>query len=314
MGGRSILSSQNSDTQAAGQDNLKTVHSDGAGHVPTTTARVKESTPIEPTDEKNEKDVSDHQQKRTQYLLKLQQDRLQKIEKQATQKRQEIEKFYLQKCRELQIRTEEKIRFLDSDEKVAWAELNQKLKHTITTTEESVTAVSYILPNNQNINTGVVDSRVDEYAVGHFISEKTSETNVVNNPAKEYATKQQQITKTENRVLTYYKQELAHFQRWRQFELDKIEQWERLQKSYVSTAIRDITAKPKSKMFGLVTSIMYSEDKPSVVLGNKRLMHEGDIIREVTIGKIYEDKVEFIKNEERWTQKVGETPGSEWLQ
>jgi len=47
------------------------------------------------------------------------------------------------------------------------------------------------------------------------------------------------------------------------------------------------------------------------VLGNIRIVHEGDIIRGAAIETIYKDKVEFIKNGERWTQKVGEAPGPE---
>lgn len=249
-----------------------------------------------------------------QRLLDQQHKRLQMIEEQAAQKRQQIEEFYLQKCRELQIRTEEEVKSLDSEEKIAWAELNQKLTHIETTTNESAIAIGYVVPNNQNVNMGVVDSRVNEYAVGHIISEKTSETNVVNNPAKEFASKQQQITETENRILTHYKKELAHFQRWRQFELGKIEKWEKRQKSYVSTSIRDITAKPKSEVFGLVSSILYSEDNPSIILGNKVIKHEGDTIDGIVIEKVYKDRVDFVKNGKKWTQKIRETPCPEWYQ
>lgn len=249
-----------------------------------------------------------------QRLLDQQHKRLQMIEEQAAQKRQQIEEFYLQKCRELQIRTEEEVKSLDSEEKIAWAELNQKLKHIETTTNESAIAIGYVVPNNQNVNMGVVDSRVNEYAVGHIISEKTSETNVVNNPAKEFASKQQQITETENRILTHYKEEIAHFQRWRQFELGKIEKWEKRQKSYVSTAIRDITAKPKSEVIGLVSSILYSEDNPSIILGNKVIKHQGDTIYGIVIEKVYKDRVDFVKNGKKWTQKIRETPGPEWYQ
>ena len=250
--------------------------------------------------------------KKKQRLLDQQQKRLQMIEEKSAQKRQQIEEFYLQKCRELQIRTEEEVRSLDSEEKTAWAEFNQKLKHIETTTNESAIAVGYVVPNNQNVNMGIVDRRVGEYAVGHIVAEKTSETKVVDNPAKEFASKQQQITETENRILTHYKQELAHFQRWRQFELDEIEKWEKLQKSYISNSIRDIKARPKSEIFGLVTSILYSEDNPSIILSNKTIMHEGDIIHGILVEKIYKDKVDFVKNEKRWTQKIREAPSSEW--
>ncbi len=60
-----------------------------------------------------------------------------------------------------------------------------------------------------------------------------------------------------------------------------------------------------------VTGIVFSEDKPSVVIGSQ-LMREGDIIRGVRIAKIYKDKVEFEKNGVTWTQAVRESPSPNW--
>ncbi|MGD2095746.1 MAG: hypothetical protein PVH77_12135 [Phycisphaerales bacterium] len=60
--------------------------------------------------------------------------------------------------------------------------------------------------------------------------------------------------------------------------------------------INDNTIKAKSETLGLVTGICYSRDKPSAVINNKKIVHEGDTIDGFTIVKIYEDKVEFEKN------------------
>ncbi len=52
-----------------------------------------------------------------------------------------------------------------------------------------------------------------------------------------------------------------------------------------------------------VTGIIYSEDKPSAILGGK-IMHEGDTHHGVTVVKIHKDKVEFEANGKRWIQRL----------
>lgn len=52
-----------------------------------------------------------------------------------------------------------------------------------------------------------------------------------------------------------------------------------------------------------VQGILYTEDKPSVVVSN-RIVHEGEIIRGATVVKISRDSVEFEMDGKRWIQKV----------
>ena len=53
----------------------------------------------------------------------------------------------------------------------------------------------------------------------------------------------------------------------------------------------------------IVKGILYTEDNPSVVIGNQ-IVHEGETIRGVSVIKISQDSVEFEMNGKRWTQKV----------
>ena len=95
----------------------------------------------------------------------------------------------------------------------------------------------------------------------------------------------------------------VRLQERRQYELVTLE--ERLRESYVSVAIPETS--------GLVRGILYSETKPSIVIDDKRkIVYEGNTIEGVTIVKIHKDKVEFAKNDQRWTQKVGQTPKAHW--
>jgi hypothetical protein len=60
---------------------------------------------------------------------------------------------------------------------------------------------------------------------------------------------------------------------------------------------------PTASFYEPVSGIIYSEDKPSAILGG-RIVHEGDTQYGVKIIKIYKDKVEFEKNGKRWFQQL----------
>jgi len=55
----------------------------------------------------------------------------------------------------------------------------------------------------------------------------------------------------------------------------------------------------------MVRDIVYSDDKPSALVGSK-IVYVGDVISGVTVVKIDRDSVEFEKDGERWEQKVRE--------
>ncbi len=95
----------------------------------------------------------------------------------------------------------------------------------------------------------------------------------------------------------------SRLQERRQYELATLD--EKLRESHVSVAIPEAS--------GLVRGILYSKTKPSTVINDKRkIVYEGNTIEGVTIVKIHKDKVEFAKNDQRWTQKVGEAPNAHW--
>jgi len=60
-------------------------------------------------------------------------------------------------------------------------------------------------------------------------------------------------------------------------------------------------------VYRLITGILYSEDKPSAVIGN-RIVYEGDTLHGINVVKIYKEKVEFEKNGKRWTQPIENHP------
>ena len=53
----------------------------------------------------------------------------------------------------------------------------------------------------------------------------------------------------------------------------------------------------------IVKGIVYSEDRPSAVIGNQ-IVHQGDKILGTTVVKINKNNVEFEMNDKKWTQEV----------
>ncbi|MBN1804010.1 MAG: hypothetical protein JW837_02045 [Sedimentisphaerales bacterium] len=69
--------------------------------------------------------------------------------------------------------------------------------------------------------------------------------------------------------------------------------------------------KESDSMQGLVTSIVYSPEKSSAVI-DRKIIHEGDVIDGVTVVKIYQDRIVFEKNRDRWEQIVRQIPKTYW--
>lgn len=65
------------------------------------------------------------------------------------------------------------------------------------------------------------------------------------------------------------------------------------------------------KQEGVVTGIVYSNDKPTVIVGSQ-VVHLGEKIGKVRVTAISPDSVEFEKGGKRWTQQTGDEPGAGW--
>jgi hypothetical protein len=63
--------------------------------------------------------------------------------------------------------------------------------------------------------------------------------------------------------------------------------------------------------YGVITGIIYAEEKSSATI-NGKVVHEAETIDGVKVVKIYRDKVEFEENKNRWTQRVRQQPNHAW--
>ncbi len=110
-------------------------------------------------------------------------------------------------------------------------------------------------------------------------------------------------------ALIFFKRGFTQIQKRRYYEMDKLERNEKSEKSFLPSIVHSLTEKP----VGLVKGILYSENKSSTIISDKNsTVYEENSIYGTTIVKIHKDKVEFAKNGQRWSQKIGETPGPEW--
>ncbi len=68
---------------------------------------------------------------------------------------------------------------------------------------------------------------------------------------------------------------------------------------------------PERKSDGLVSGIVYSDDKAAAYVGSK-IIHKGDKIGKIQVVDITPNSIVLEKGGKRWTQKVGEKPSSQW--
>jgi len=78
------------------------------------------------------------------------------------------------------------------------------------------------------------------------------------------------------------------------------------QQGFGSNLLSSISSRSKP-VNCFVSGILYSEDKPSAVVGN-RIVYEGDAFDGINIVKIHKNKVEFEKNGKRWAQSIETNP------
>ena len=75
--------------------------------------------------------------------------------------------------------------------------------------------------------------------------------------------------------------------------------------------LRAAAPRAKVPMKGLVTGIVHSGDSATAVIGIQ-IVREGDTLDGVTVIKIHDDRVEFEKAGQRWTQTLNQPPGPQW--
>jgi hypothetical protein len=123
--------------------------------------------------------------------------------------------------------------------------------------------------------------------------------------SKRFAVAQSKIAERKSEILAKLEYETADLERQKNYALTVT--LPELEKRLKQNLLRP-EAEPTH---GLVTGIVYSEDRPSAIV-DRKIVHEGDVIYGATVVKIYQDSVKFSKKSKNWEQKVQQTPEAYW--
>jgi len=238
--------------------------------------------------------------------LKRHEERLEAIEKEYAQKRQEIEEHYLREFSKLELWSKQVLSCLESEEKVAFAEFNQKVKHTVSEISGYKSTSGYTRTHGYMAPSGYITSHGNIESGGY--SSTTEEKFVKGDPSGEYVSRMCSIADAKTKTLKELERHFKRLQKRRVSDLAELEKAKSLEKANLLSVIRSLKAKPTH---GLVTGTLCGNENSSVIIDGK-ILEEGDTIHGVTIIKILKNKVKFEKNGQMWMQKTGEAPAPKW--
>lgn len=230
-------------------------------------------------------------EKKTEQQVKHQKEQLEEIKRYISRQRQEIEALYQGRLTDVRLRAEAKIRLLEVADKAVYsslaaqAEVAKKVLH--------IDNYGYIVPWYLKAKT----ERMLQLK-GDYISYRDFK-NEIEKSTKRFAVAQSRIAERKSNILASLESAVIILERQKKYALTvRLAELEKRLKENV------LAPKPRAT-HGVVTGIVYSEEKASAVIDGK-IVHHGDTIHSVRVIKIHTDKVEFEKNGERWNQKVRE--------
>jgi hypothetical protein len=221
------------------------------------------------------------------------------IDKYISRQRHNIENYYESQLVELNQRAQSEIRLLEVADKALYAGTGETVYANLAAQAEVAKVVLHI----DNFGYRAPWYLVDE--TEKILKLKDDFEDSIKEPSKRFSVAESLIAERKSRILANLEWETAKLQRQKQYALtDGLAQLEK--------RLKEDAIKPKPEAtHGVVAGILYSTDKPAVVV-DRKIVHERDTIQGVTVVKIYKDKVEFEKNGKNWTQKVQQKPAAYW--
>jgi hypothetical protein len=201
-----------------------------------------------------------------------QEQQLEEIEKYILQRRLQTEDFYLGAIAELQLRGQAESSLLEVADKGIYASLAAQTE----------------------IANTVLQIKSPERCSSHRFKDRITVSPVL------FALAQAQIAQKKNNILAAYELAALDLEKQKRYALTvKLPELEKQLKEYV------LAVKPETPP-GVIAGIVYSDQKPSAIIDGQ-IVHEKDTVRDITVAKIYREKIEFEKNGKKWAQKVQET-------
>ena len=271
-----------------------------------------------------EKQVEQEEQIKQQikWRLKNQEDRLKDIKELVTRELQGIEDWYLRRLTELKLLAERRARKLEPAYRIFWTEFIRTYNQApYADSYFSYTAPTFIRDGDTKAFK-LRDDMIKCYSLitaADFLIDSNFRkllTDIANSHAQSLAIRKE--ARKLLRLVKEFESDLMRLRNQKKVKLAALEQWEKCCREDVFRVMRQIKAQPRMPECGVVSAISYDEKEAfCMVDGVDRILKPGDMINELAIKnvkvlKIYRDKVEFEKKGKRWTQKVQETPGSQW--
>jgi hypothetical protein len=205
-----------------------------------------------------------------------QQEQIKQIENYISPQRQKIEDYYENKLAELELNRDAEIGLLEVADKGTFSTLaaQAKIAETVLGIKEA--------PKPK----GSIEDWIDK-------------------SPRRFAEVQSRIAEAKSDVFAGYDQAATKLEKQKRYaltvRLPELE--ERLKEN--------LSAEKPQPTVGLVSGIVYSELKPSAIIGGK-IVRQQETIQGVKIVRIYRDRVEFEKNGKKWEQKVREPAKAHW--
>jgi len=242
-------------------------------------------------------------------LTEHQQEQLKKIDTYIAGLRKSIEDNYRYRASQLKSRTDNKIRLLE----VADMEESIFLPRTQAEIAQNVLELTNFVPPTRRFRINAKrNNRKANERENYFFYEHEYENDFLYKPAGErsrsarlFATFRSLIAESKNNVYKKYKSGCVTLQKNKIYDLNvvlpKLEQ----------KLKQNLKASETGTARGVISGIVYSQDKTSAVVGGK-LVRQGDLLDGVKIARIHPDHIEFERNDKSWTQKTGQPAGSYW--
>jgi len=263
--------------------------------------------------------------------LKIQQQRLKDIEHLAASERQAIEQWYARHLAELRQLAQRQAKQLILSGRMLWTEfikMNNETPHADTyfkMNDQIPFAYGYFKNTTSifikdiktfELREAMIDSYFLSEAANLLLDSKFSEllTDLSNGSAYNPANL---LIRSEARKLLRlakeFESELMRLESRRNDRLAALEQWEKGLKEHVYKVMREIKALPETPELGVVSAISCDQMRAiCMVDGVDEVLQTGDKINNVTVVRIQQDRVEFAKAGQKWTQKIGESANPAW--
>ena len=250
--------------------------------------------------------------------IKIQEQRLTNIKEQVSMKQKQIEDWYFRRLTELRQLAQRKAKQLKLDDRALWTEFVKMNEQTpqfdtyfkISTTIFTRDAKSY------ELHAAMLDSYFLSSTADLLLNNDFRNMLIYLANGSSYNPEDFLIRKQARKLLQFANEfdiRLQILNKQRDIKLAAVEQGEKDLRADIFRVMNEIKTESEKIDTGMVSAVIYNDNTQLCMIdGYDRILKTGDKINNITIQNIYSDRVEFIKDGQRWTQEVGKPANDAW--